>query len=95
MQRERDIKLFSPKSKFSLNLVQISKMEYSFYYHRFSNLLVDGVDDFRYDFKEIINVLNSISDEDLIKDFNERKLIRNSTKSLSESINKLLNEGKY
>jgi len=65
-------------------------MECSFYYHRFANLLVDGVDEFSIDFNEIISVLNSISDEDLINDFNERKLIRNSTKSLSESINKLL-----
>ena len=65
-------------------------MECSFYYHRFANLLVDGVDEFSIDFNEIITVLNSITDEDLIKDFNERKLIRSSTKSLSESINKLL-----
>lgn len=65
-------------------------MECSFYYHRFANLLVDGVDEFSIDFNEITTVLNSITDEDLIKDFNERKLIRSSTKSLSESINKLL-----
>ena len=65
-------------------------MNYSLYYHRFSNLLVDGVDEFRFDFNEIISVLNSISDEDLINDFNERRLIRNNIKSLSESINKLL-----
>jgi hypothetical protein len=65
-------------------------MDCSFYYHRFANLLVDGVDEFSIDFNEIITVLNSITDEDLINDFNERKLSRSSTKSLSESINKLL-----
>ena len=65
-------------------------MDCSFYYHRFANLLVDGVDEFSIDFNEIITVLNSITDEDLISDFNERKLSRSSTKSLSESINKLL-----
>jgi hypothetical protein len=65
-------------------------MDCSFYYHRFANLLVDGVDEFSIDFNEIITVLNSITDEDLINDFNDRKLSRSSTKSLSESINKLL-----
>lgn len=65
-------------------------MNYSLYYHRFSNLIVQNEVDFSSDFNEIITVLDGISDEDLINDYNNRRQIRASTKSLSETINKLL-----
>jgi len=66
------------------------QVEYKLYYHRFSNLIVENEQDFRSDFLEITTALDGISDDDLINDFNHRKEIRSSTKSLSESINKLL-----
>ena len=48
------------------------QVEYKLYYHRFSNLIVENEQDFRSDFLEITTVLDGISDDDLINDFNHR-----------------------
>ena len=67
-------------------------MNYSLYYHRHSNLLVRNDNKFKKDYNQIIKVINSISDSDLIKKFNSRKTERKNIKSLSEPINSLLKE---
>jgi hypothetical protein len=63
-----------------------------FYYHRHSNHLVENDEKFKNDYNEIISVINSVSDEELVKGFNQRKMIRPNTKSLSEPVNYLLKE---
>ena len=67
-------------------------MNYSIYNHRNSNVLVEHDDKFKKDYTQIIEVIDSISDSDLIKEFNSRKKIRTNIKSLSEPINSLLKE---
>ena len=51
-------------------------MNYSIYNHRNSNVLVEHDDKFKKDYTQIIEVIDSISDSDLIKEFNSRKKIR-------------------
>ena len=65
-------------------------MKSIFFYHRHANLLVENDSDFQLDYKELISVINSISDQDLIEKFNQRKSERQNIKSLSEPINNLL-----
>ncbi len=67
-------------------------MNYSIYYHRNSNVLVEHDNKFKKDYSQIIKVIDSISDSDLIKEFNSRKTIRKNIKSLSEPINSLLKQ---
>ena len=67
-------------------------MKTKFYYHRHSNHLVENDEKFKNDYNEIISVINSVSDEELVKGFNQRKMIRPNTKSLSEPVNYLLKE---
>ena len=49
-------------------------MRFKYYFHRHSNHLIKHDEKFKNDFDEIVTTLNSISDADLIKNFNERKL---------------------
>jgi len=65
-------------------------MNFTCYYHRFSNLIVESNPEFTSDFNEITSALNLITDVDLIAHFNDRKISRLNTKSLSESINRIL-----
>lgn len=67
-------------------------MKFKYYYHRHSNHLIKHDEKFKNDFEEITTTLNSITDSDLIKNFNERKIERPNIKSLSEPINSLLKE---
>jgi hypothetical protein len=67
-------------------------MQLEFHYHRNSNLVVQHDAKFQDDYKEIIDVLESISEQDLIAAFNQRKLERDSIKSLSEPINLLIRQ---
>ena len=67
-------------------------MNFRCYFHRHSNHLIKHDEKFKNDFEEIKTTLNSITDADLIKNFNERKIERPNIKSLSEPINSLLKE---
>ena len=67
-------------------------MQLDFHYHRYSNLIVQYDDKFQIDYQEIINVLESISEQDLIDTFIQRKLERKDIKSLSEPINFLIKQ---
>ena len=62
------------------------------YFHRHSNHLVKQDNKFKNEYNEIMDSINSISEKDLVKTFNERKKTRPNTKSLSEPINLLLKE---
>ncbi len=66
-------------------------MKLLYEYHRDSDLVAQKPD-FVNDYSEIENTLKDISDDDLIKTFNERKLERPNIKSLSEPINFLIKE---
>ncbi len=65
-------------------------MKVSFYYHRYSNLIVQSDPDFKSDFNELMTVIESITEQKLIDAFNERKRQRSNIKSLSEPINNLI-----
>jgi len=65
-------------------------MELDFYYHRHSDLLINHDELFSSDFKEIIDVLESITDHDLIAEFKKEKARKSSTKSLASSINSII-----
>ncbi|MDC3277011.1 hypothetical protein OAU92_00360 [Acidimicrobiia bacterium] len=66
-------------------------MKLLYEYHRDSDLVAQKPD-FVSDYSEIENTLKDISDDDLIKTFNRRKLERPNIKSLSEPINFLIKE---
>ena len=66
-------------------------MKLLYEYHRDSDLVAQKPD-FVNDYSEIENTLKDISDDDLIKTFNERKLESPNIKSLSEPINFLIKE---
>ena len=65
-------------------------MKSSFYYHRHANLIVENDLDFKSEFNELITVIESISEDNLIDTFKERKQVRSNIKSLSEPINSLI-----
>ncbi|MBF24945.1 MAG: hypothetical protein CMP49_00270 [Flavobacteriales bacterium] len=65
-------------------------MQLVFFYHRYANLLVENDPNFQSDYNELISVINSISEQDLIEMFNQRKTERKNIKSLSEPVNNLL-----
>lgn len=67
-------------------------MKHTLYYHRHADQIVKNDSRFKDDYIELINVINSITDEDLINAFNNRKEERKNIKSLSEPINYLLKE---
>lgn len=60
--------------------------------HRYANLLVANDNDFINDYNELTKVISDISDKELINSFKARKLVRASTKSLSEPINQILGD---
>lgn len=66
-------------------------MKHILYYHRYADQIVTDPK-FKDDFDELIAVIDSISDIDLIEAFNTRKTERPNIKSLSEPINHLLKE---
>ena len=49
-------------------------MKSIFFYHRHANLLVENDSDFQLDYKELISVINSISDQDLIENLIKEKV---------------------
>lgn len=67
-------------------------MKHTLYYHRHADQIVKSDSKFKDDYNELIAVINSISDNDLIETFNARKTERPNIKSLSEPINHLLKE---
>ena len=67
-------------------------MDFISVYHRGSDMLVQHDAEIKEDFDEIISVLKSITDKDLIDEFNVRKLKRDNIKSLSEPINHLIDQ---
>ena len=67
-------------------------MDFISVYHRGSDMLVQHDAEIKKDFDEIISVLKSITDKDLIDEFNLRKLKRDNIKSLSEPINHLIDQ---
>ena len=65
-------------------------MKYSVYPHRNADILVKHKNEFKNDYSQVIEVIDSISDTDLIQEFNSRKKTRQNIKSLSEPINSIL-----
>lgn len=67
-------------------------MKHTLYYHRHADQIVKSDLKFKDDYNELIEVIDSISDNDLIEAFNIRKTERPNIKSLSEPINHLLKD---
>ena len=67
-------------------------MKHTLYYHRHADQIVKSDLKFKDDYNELIAVIDSISDNDLIEAFNIRKTERPNIKSLSEPINHLLKD---
>lgn len=67
-------------------------MKHTLYYHRHADRIVKSDSKFKDDYNELIAVIDSLSDKDLIEAFNIRKTERPNIKSLSEPINHLLKE---
>jgi len=67
-------------------------MKHTLYYHRHADQIVKSDLKFKDDYNELIAVIDSISDNDLIEAFNTRKTERPNIKSLSEPINHILKE---
>ena len=67
-------------------------MKHTLYYHRHSDQIVKSDLKYKEDYNELISVINSISDKDLIDAFYFRKKERPNIKSLSEPINQILKE---
>tara|TARA_Y100001935_G_C17306182_1_gene512457 strand:- start:2993 stop:3598 length:606 start_codon:yes stop_codon:yes gene_type:complete len=67
-------------------------MKHTLYYHRHADQIVKSDLKFKDDYNELIAVIDSISDNDLIEAFNMRKTERPNIKSLSEPINHILKE---
>jgi hypothetical protein len=67
-------------------------MDHSFHFHKFADKVIEGNEEYEIDFNELITVIKSISDSDLIEKFYSIQEVRKDIKSLSEPINKLLKE---
>ncbi len=67
-------------------------MKHTLYYHRHADQIVKSDLKFKDDYNELIAVIDSISDNDLIEAFSIRKTERPNIKSLSEPINHILKE---
>jgi Restriction endonuclease BglII len=67
-------------------------MKFETTYHRNADAVILSNQDIKKDYDEIIEVINSISDLDLITEFERRKTERSNIKSLSEPINFLIDE---
>tara|TARA_B110000444_G_scaffold203162_1_gene195606 strand:- start:122 stop:727 length:606 start_codon:yes stop_codon:yes gene_type:complete len=68
-------------------------MKYKLYSHRFAQNIVNDDKDFISDYKEVISVIENISDSNLKERFIEEQQKRPNTKSLSTSINGLIKDG--
>ena len=66
-------------------------MNLTYHYHRHSNLVTEEAE-FKEDYQELVNALETISDIDLVNGFLVRKEQRASIKSLSEPINFLIKD---
>lgn len=67
-------------------------MEFETTFHRNADAVINSNPDIKRDYDEIISVINSISDSDLIYEFEKRKKVRVNIKSLSEPINLLIDK---
>ena len=67
-------------------------MEYILHSHRKGVFLANNDNAFKDDFQSILDTIESITDDNLISDFNLKKLSISSNKSLSRSINEILKE---
>jgi hypothetical protein len=76
----------------NLNSDNLIKMKFETTYHRNADAVILSNQDIKKDYEEIIEVINSISDLDLITEFERRKTERSNIKSLSEPINFLIDE---
>ncbi len=66
-------------------------MKLTYHYHRYSNLVAQE-EEFKEDYQELVNVLENISDRELINGFLARQQERATIKSLSEPINFLIKD---
>ena len=66
-------------------------MKLTYHYHRYSNLVAQE-EGFKEDYQELVNVLENISDRELINGFLARQQERATIKSLSEPINFLIKD---
>lgn len=67
-------------------------MNFTAYYHRFSNHIIFNEPSYKEEFSQIQEAIESISDKALIRHFQLDKQNRASAKSLSTAINRLLKE---
>lgn len=67
-------------------------MKFETTYHRNADAVIMSNVDIKEDYDEIIEVIESITDLDLINEFERRKTERSNIKSLSEPINFLIDE---
>jgi hypothetical protein len=67
-------------------------MQLQFYYHRYADSVVKEDKKFADDYKEIISVLESITERDLIDKYNQKREERVSIESLSEPLKFLIKE---
>ena len=68
-------------------------MKYKIHSHRFAEQLANNDDDFVDEYDEIKEVIDGISDDELKERFRKEKANRQTTKSLSTSINDAIKEG--
>jgi hypothetical protein len=67
-------------------------MKFETTFHRNADAVINSNTDIKKDYDEIISVIESISDKDLIFEFEKRKKERVNIKSLSEPINFLIDQ---
>ena len=65
-------------------------MKFECYYHNNADVLVEHDEKFSTDYNEIITALKSITDKEIIEEFQIDKSRRKSTKSISKSLNRLI-----
>ena len=68
-------------------------MKYKIYSHRFAKQLASNDEDFVNEYNQIKDVIDGISENELKERFRKEKTNRESTKSLSSSINDAIKEG--
>ena len=65
-------------------------MNFITYPHRYADVIISSDEYLNAKYQEFIGVLHSISDEDLINDFNQRRIAHPACKSISSGINEIL-----
>lgn len=67
-------------------------LKYKLHPHRFADSILENTEEFKEIWQEVLHIINQISDEDLINEFNNAKQSGKTTKSLSTTINKLFKQ---